>query len=70
MPGLRRTRVQVAVILRYKIHIMEDETLPIVDFDRFSKTDIHQFRTIEGLILLLFNNKKPIVQLLLRQQRV
>ena len=49
---------------------MEDEALPVVQLRRLSVANIHQFASVESLLVHLLNDENGVVQLLLAKKTV
>ena len=47
MPRLLRTRVQIPVILREEIDVVEDKAVPVVVTDGLGVTDVEQHGAVE-----------------------
>lgn len=47
MSRLFRTGIQVSVVLRNEVHVVEYETLVVVLFECLDEADVHQFGPVE-----------------------
>jgi len=41
------TRVEIAVVLRQQVDVVEDETVPVTQFQRLDEPDVHQHAAVE-----------------------
>ena len=70
VPGLGRAGVEITVILREKIYIMEDATVPAVILHCLCESNIHQHRPVEEVLIRLVDDVDPVVQVLHPQEGV
>lgn len=62
--------VQIPIVLRHHIHVMEEETVEVGHLQRLYETDVHQRTAIEGLIADLLHHEDPVVALLPLEERM
>lgn len=71
MSGIHpRAIVQISIVHRQHIDIMEDETFPFPHFHRFNETDIVQCTLIEPVAMCLKNDEHLVFKLLSLQKSV
>lgn len=70
MPRLNRASVQVSIVLRQQINVVKNKTVEVIDLQGLLITDIHERRPVERSFFLLLDDKYPVVQLLLPQERM
>ena len=59
--GTKMLPVNIPVIFRQKIHIMENETVIRITFHGLTGPNIEEHRSIEGTSPILFNNIYTII---------
>lgn len=64
------TRIQISVIHRQQVNVVEHEAIPFVELQRLNVSDIHQFRSIERSVHRLLNYEYSVIDLLSHQKRM
>lgn len=70
VPGLFRARVKVPVVLRQEIDVVKDEAVEVAELQRFLEPDVHEHRSVERVVSLLFDDEDRVFDLLLFKERV
>jgi hypothetical protein len=71
MSGLSRgTRVQIPVVLRQQVDIVENETIEVATLEGLLEADVHQHSPVEGSVAVLLDDEDGVVQLLPPEERM
>ena len=70
MPRLCGARVEIAVVLREEVHVVEDETLEVVLPERLGGAHVQQHGTVEGSVAPILNNEDTVVHQLFLEKGV
>ena len=62
--GLNGTCIEIPVILRQKVHVVEDVAHVVVLLHGLGGTDVHEHGPVEGLVACLLHDVNPVLDLL------
>ena len=70
VPGLCGARVEVAIVLREEVHVVEDETLEVVLLERLRRAHVQQHGAVEGSVAPLLHDEDAVVHQLFLEEGV
>jgi len=63
-------RVDIVGVLRYQVHVLENETVKVIDLGGLGVADVEELGAVELAHRTLLDDEYPIVQVLRLQERV
>lgn len=70
MSGHLGARIDIVGILRYQVHVLENETMKVVDLGGLGVADVEELGAIKFTHRTLLDDEYPIVQVLRLQERM
>lgn len=64
------TDIEIIIILRYQVHIVQEEAVPVFILQGFSDTNIKQLCSVKRTIPHLLNQVDSVAELLALQERM